>query len=122
MSAYGKSSFFIFYEEKFRALYEKQFEFLIDFNLELLHLCFEILHWKKTIRINRPAINGEHNPGPGIFRFSDTETCSQSPVNNLRPYHQVFESRHGFIADVSIVDLLFNLGMEAQEYLEMCRS
>jgi len=103
ITAYGKSSFFIFYEGKFRALYEKQFEFLIDFNTELLRLCFEILHWKKTIRINRFCENGEH--------------CLHPASSTLHPYHQVFESKHGFIPDVSFVDLIFNLGNEADEYL-----
>ena len=40
--AYGKSSFFHFYEDLFRRLYEKKFEFLIDFNLQQLEACFHI--------------------------------------------------------------------------------
>jgi hypothetical protein len=32
------------------------------------------------------------------------------------PYPQVFDSRHGFRADVSALDLLFNLGPEAEDY------
>jgi len=107
MAAYGKSSFFIFYEEKFRRLYEKQFMFLIDFNTELLQLCFEILHWKKSIvRSNRGNIS------------SASRTANYKMQNvNLKPYHQVFDSKHGFLTDVSIVDVIFNLGNEAQEYL-----
>jgi len=36
----------------------------------------------------------------------------------LPPYTQVFENKSGFLPDLSIIDLLFNLGPEAGEYLK----
>jgi hypothetical protein len=37
--------------------------------------------------------------------------------NNFSPYNQVFSSKHGFIADLSIIDLIFNLGPESLDFL-----
>ena len=104
-AAYGKSSFFFFYEDKFWKIYEKKFEFLIDFNTDLLQLCFEILHWEKTVSINIDE-NDSHF----------LQTVKLHTVN-YKPYRQVFESKHGFIPEVSIMDLIFNLGNDASDYL-----
>jgi hypothetical protein len=43
----------------------------------------------------------------------------EEPVTagNFPPYTQVFSQKHGFIPDLSIIDLLFNLGPESSEYL-----
>jgi WbqC-like protein family. len=30
-----------------------------------------------------------------------------------QPYYQVFEARHGFLPNLSIIDLLFNMGPES---------
>lgn len=100
-SCYGKSSFFHFYEDRFRPFYEKPFEFLVDFNTQLLQVCFEILQWDK-------GINCRGRPG----------LKAKSQNLDLQPYHQVFEERHGFIPDLSIVDLIFNMGNEAPRYLK----
>ncbi len=111
LSAYGKSSYFIFYEEKLRRLYEKRFEYLIDFNTKLMGVCFEILQWRKEIVLN-----------PKRNDHQDVLQSGNGIVQNiaLKRYYQVFESRLGFIANVSIVDLLFNSGNEAEAYLEKC--
>lgn len=111
LSAYGKSSYFIFYEEKLRRQYETHFEFLIDFNTKLMGVCFEILQWKKEI-----VLKSQRNDRQDVLQSGN------GIVQNiaLNRYYQVFESRHGFIAGVSILDLLFNSGYEADAYLEKC--
>ena len=111
IAAYGKSSFFIFYEEKFRVHYEKRFVFLIDFNIALLEACFQILQWEKVILKNNSMHQLEATSNPRL-QIPPHAKISKS-------YHQVFEARHGFISDVSIVDLIFNLGNEAQGYLKI---
>ncbi|MBQ2300839.1 MAG: WbqC family protein, partial [Bacteroidaceae bacterium] len=39
------------------------------------------------------------------------------PTFEPRPYYQMFASRHGFLPDLSIVDLLFNQGPEGVLWL-----
>jgi hypothetical protein len=118
VAAYGKSSFFIFYEEKFRKIYEKQFEFLIDVNSELLQVCFEILRWEKDIVLH-PS-NKYPLPEAVKSKIPDKKiVASNDPTSKIFKYHQVFQSKHGFITDLSIIDLIFNLGNEASNYLEI---
>ncbi|RZK64758.1 MAG: hypothetical protein EOO85_29275, partial [Pedobacter sp.] len=38
-------------------------------------------------------------------------------IVNTKPYYQVFEDRHQFLNNLSIVDLLFNQGPQAKLYL-----
>lgn len=117
LAAYGKSSFFIFYEERFRKVYEERFEFLIDFNSELLRVCFEILKWEKDILIRT---SNEYSPLEAEkSKIPDKKIgAGNDPTSKIAKYHQVFQARHGFIPDASIADLIFNLGNEAQEYLK----
>ncbi|HBY70581.1 MAG TPA: hypothetical protein DEG69_24210, partial [Flavobacteriaceae bacterium] len=37
---------------------------------------------------------------------------------NLKPYKQVFETNHGFLSNLSILDLLFNEGPNTLNYLQ----
>lgn len=106
-TAYGKSSFFLFYEDRFRPFYETRFEWLMDFNTQLLQLCFEILHWEKKISME-PVVPAFSRSGIGH---------PPSAIKNPKPYRQVFGERHGFIADLSIVDLIFNEGNETGRFL-----
>lgn len=106
-AAYGKSSFFRFYAHRFQPFYERRFEYLIDFNTQLLQECFEMLQWKKKITVNETeAGNGYHH-----------SAMQKHEASGAASYHQVFEERHGFISDLSIVDLIFNVGYEADAFL-----
>ena len=101
-SAYGKSSFFHFYDDRVRPFYEKRFDFLIDLNTQLLQVCFDVLDWEKKIRFEQSQ----------NLKAKRQELNKKPHTSNLKPYHQVFEERHGFIEDLSIVDLIFNMGNE----------
>ncbi len=102
-SAYGKAPFFIYYKEEFEKLFNTRFEFLTDFNFELLKACFRCLKIEKKL-------------SRGNELLTNTElTISATP--RLPEYRQVFEERLGFIKDLSIIDLLFNLGPDAKSYI-----
>lgn len=100
-SAYGKSSYFLFYHEKLEWLYEKKFDYLIEFNTLMLETCFSMLQWDKQI----------------ILAEDQGIEMDISQFNSIEHYYQVFQERHGFIANASIIDLIFNLGPQAGGYL-----
>ena len=106
-------------------MYEEQFEFLIDYNTILLRLCFEILRWEKDIVFSAsnqfPPMETERSkiPDKKIGTSNNHRQKNRGkPTSKFMEYHQVFEEKHGFIADVSILDLIFNQGNEARTYLE----
>jgi hypothetical protein len=113
-TAYNNSPFFLFYQDLFAPYYERRFNFLIDFNLELLHLLLRIM---KLNRIIRTSVEYVKSPSGirdlrGILVQKRTEQSGQHPR-----YIQVFESSHGFIPGLSVLDVIFNLGPESKDYI-----
>lgn len=115
-SSYRQSPFFEYYADDFAPFYEKKWEFLADYNEELMMLVASLLDIEKTVkRTTEP-------PQPSI-KGSELLTTKSSPFKGELegdfglPYYQVFASRHGFLQDLSIVDLLFNMGPEGVLWL-----
>ncbi|MCD8282507.1 MAG: WbqC family protein [Prevotella sp.] len=99
-SSYYSSPFFEFLIDDFRPIYNKEWVFLMDFNEALTEKCFDLL-----------GVNAALRRTDNYAGAADTFTA------NTRSYYQVFASKHGFIPDLSIVDLLFNTAAEAVLYL-----
>ena len=112
-SAYSMSPFFEFYIDDLMPLFEKQFDYILDFNLN----CFEVLKDSLQLSINKRSTQiFEKEPiNKTDFRRLVNRNCE---VNSLRPYAQVFTEKHGFISNLSILDLLFNEGPNAELYLK----
>ena len=99
VSAYKTSPFFDYLMDDIEPFYKKKYEFLIDINNDLLEWTLKAL--------------GERQ----MKRDVSAGTLQTEDGGALRPYHQVFGQRHGFIPDLSILDLICNLGPEAADYL-----
>lgn len=123
-SAYEKSPYFEYYADDFRPLYERKFSFLADFNETLRQLVLSLLE------IERPTVRTAHyeadpaatNPAVADLRraISPKSSAEADPAFTPVPYYQVFTSRTGFLPNLSIVDLLFNLGPESRLVLRRC--
>ena len=120
LSAYGHSPFFEYYADDIHPFFEKRWEFLFDFNLEIMHTMCQLLDIERT-----PTPSHDPTPGPSHGR-GDTPTPNPSPGRgdypepstlHFKPYYQVFAAKHGFLENLSILDLLFNMGPEAVFYL-----
>ncbi len=109
-SAYRKSPYFDYYADDFAHFYEERDGFLIDYNIRMQNLTCELLGLKQTIELLSETGNLGNN--------SDLRTLSEpANINNIanytpQRYYQVFSNRNGFIANLSIADLLFNMGPE----------
>jgi len=111
-SAYMNSPFFMYYQDDFRPFYEKRYEFLIDFNTELTLLIMELAGIKKELRLTQSYM---HKSEDVIDLRPLVEPGVQEPVNP-QIYWQVFKQKYGFQANLSAVDLLFNMGPEFPKY------
>lgn len=112
-SAYMNSPFFMYYQDDFRPFYEKKYEFLIDFNTELTLRIMELAGIKKELRLTPSYI---HKSEDVIDLRPLAEPGVQEPANP-QTYWQVFKQKHGFLPNLSAVDLLFNMGPEFPLYL-----
>ncbi|NRD20513.1 WbqC family protein [Winogradskyella eckloniae] len=112
-SAYRMSPFFEFYIDDLRPLFEKKFDFILDFNLE----CFALL--QNCFQTNiRPIHTTTFNKAPEEICDFRHLVKRNIEIKNLQPYTQVFTEKHGYISNLSVLDLLFNEGPNAEMYLK----
>ena len=112
-AAYRHTPFFQYYEDDFRPFYEKKIEFLYDFNMQLTELVCSLIGLDVTLKPTDEYVR--KSDGMGDFRHIITPKTSWEEDKNFRPveYYQVFKEKHGFIPNLSIADLLFNMGPES---------
>ena len=114
VSAYRNSPFFEYYADDFAHFYEEKDGFLMDFNLRLHNVVCELLGLEREIRILTPSESIEEttNNISDLRHIAEPKALLNAPDQPPKPYYQVFAQRNGFIANLSIVDLLFNMGPE----------
>ncbi|MFY0644050.1 MAG: WbqC family protein [Bacteroidia bacterium] len=99
-TAYLKSPFFIYYDFKLEPLFRKKHQSLYEFNKG----CFEVI--LDCLKIDTDV------------KWESKEAYyKEVPKYSLEVYPQVFDERNPFNGDVAILDLIFNLGPEARDYL-----
>lgn len=97
-SSYFNSPFFKYLQDDFRPIYNKRWKWLMDLNEELVEKCLEV--------INAPHV--EIGRTEEFVRVENDEF-----VFEPKEYYQVFKQKNGFIPDLSIIDLIFNMGPES---------
>lgn len=112
-SAYMNSPFFMYYQDDFRPFYEKKYEFLVDFNTELTLLIMKLAGIDKSVKLTGSYGKKEQN----ILDLRQLVNPGTDEPESSRPYWQVFKEKYGFLANLSAVDLLFNMGPEFPLYL-----
>ncbi|QLE02118.1 WbqC family protein [Galbibacter sp. BG1] len=117
-TAYRTSPFFEFYEDEFAPFFEKKHRFLYDMNLESMELladCFQLeLDFSFTSEYFKEHVKEED------FRYL-VNAKTEKPYG-FEPYTQVFDEKHGFLENLSGMDLLFNEGPNSLTYLESLTS
>jgi hypothetical protein len=117
-SAYGKSPFYSFYKDGlFEVLYQHKAN-LFDLNKSLISYFLNIFNWEKEIVETIDYLDtypAEYCDLRNIFSPVKNKMGEGTPSHR---YPQVFEYKHGFTGNLSIVDLIFNMGPESPEVLK----
>ena len=117
-SAYGDSPFFMYYEDEIRPFFERRWTFLFDFNEAIREKFCELLDIQPRVSYTDsylPSIISE-GLAKDISDFREAINPKHpAPDPDFIPnrYYQVYEAKHGFLPNLSIVDLLFNMGPES---------
>lgn len=119
-SAYGKSPYFDFFGEEVLALYEKRYVYLVEFNAAQLHLLSKILRRPFPITYTDNYFVPQEGWVDAQFIDPHHDFRHDSRVQKVlkEPYFQCFEHKHGFQPNLSILDLLFQEGLGACQYLQ----
>ncbi|MBI2280503.1 MAG: WbqC family protein [Bacteroidetes bacterium] len=116
-AAYRSSPYFEYYEDSFYPFYhQKNDTFLSDFNLELINTVCQALKITNTIQLSQQYIK----PSNDIMDFRTAISPKNKSLNEIeqQTYIQVFSDKWGFQKNLSIIDLLFNEGPNALDYLK----
>ena len=112
-AAYRTSPFFEYFEDDIRTVFEKKHTFLMDLNLETMAIVSKCL-----------GLEFDYNETVEYFHTVTDKVDYRGLVNGKKdlsqfdPYTQVFGDKHGYLNNLSILDLLFNEGRYALDYLK----
>jgi hypothetical protein len=116
-AAYGNAPFFEHYAAGLAAFYTRRHTFLFDLNLELLEFFCRKLAWEGRVELTE-GFEPPDPPQPYDFRFVISPGTEFYPAGfRPAPYAQVFMERHGFLPDLSVLDLLMCTGKRSGEIL-----
>ncbi len=122
ISAYRSSPFFEYYWDDIESVLDSHHEFLFDLNMQLTERIASLMNLRTRFGVTggfvapsetldaadpcdlRYAIHPKKSLPEGLFTFKE--------------YYQVFSAKHGFIPDLSVLDLLFHEGPQASDYLK----
>lgn len=120
-SAYKNSPYFDFFEEDLKVFYSNKYNLLIDYNTDQLKFIVKVLKQKKNIQLTKQY---ESNPESvidlrTIIHPKQSYLSDKLLANKLdQSYYQTFENKISFTPNLSILDLLFNKGLQTIDYLK----
>ena len=110
-AGYNSSPFFEYYKDDFAPFYTNKFEFLVDYTFQLQSLVIALLELDCKVQLT-----DAYTTYDDALDYRDALSAKKEIEDNdfvISSYYQVFENKFGFIPNLSILDLLFNMGNES---------
>ena len=105
-SAYRSSPYFEYFEDDFIKLYSKKEKFLADFNIKCIKLISNLLDLDLDFKISNEYVEKTND----IIDLRDLSNARKEKKIETPKYIQVFESKHGYLNNLSILDIIFSEG------------
>lgn len=112
-TAYQSTPYFEFYEDKLKTIYEEKVDSLMEFNLKALGIILAILKSEKPRELTK-----EYFRNPDAEDFREKFSAKSESEYDMAEYYQSFSDKNGFIKDLSILDLICNIGPETLTYIK----
>ena len=116
-SAYSESPFFEYYQDDIRPFFEKKYDYLIDFNEAIRQKICELIDIEPKVEYTKEFISSTPSTIADYREVIHAKHPQPDADFTPKRYWQVFERKHGFQPNLSILDLLFNMGTESVFYL-----
>jgi len=120
VASYASSPFFEYLADEIRPFYEKKHNYLIDLNRELVEHTLKFLGLNIKLSCSDVFTPLRSEEDPRYFIHPKKDQAVVDPGFLPQEYHQVFSDRLGFRPNLSILDLIFNLGPDSLSYLHAC--
>ena len=117
-SYYSSSPFFDHYFAKIIEVFEKEENSLFELNNSFRDLVFELLEIEKSVTFTSEYLKQYNDENIIDLREKYLPVKKTEIYRNLKPYPQVYEDKLGFVANASILDMLFNMGKSSIFYLK----
>lgn len=114
LSAYRTSPFFEYYEDDLQPLFSKKTDYILDHNFKCLDVICECLQ----LELKSSKNNSYEKKVGDVADYRFLVNAKKETDKKFDNYTQVFGDKHGFIPNLSILDLLFNEGPNSLNYLE----
>lgn len=112
-AAYSASPYYLYYKDDIEALLTPHYNQLLDLNMVILE---RLIKWLKITATT--ALTTDYEPTPGYNDYRTLYSPKKPlPAENYPKYYQVFADRQPFAHNLSILDLLMNMGPESTNYL-----
>ncbi len=105
-SAYRSSPYFEYFEDDFIKLYSEKEKFIVDFNIKCIKLISNLLDLDLDFKISNEYVEKTSD----IIDLRDLSNARKEKKIDTPKYIQVFESKHGYLNNLSILDLIFSEG------------
>jgi hypothetical protein len=115
-AAYNSSPYFLYYKDEIYRFYNEKIDLLIDFNSELTKILMRLICIKKDIHFT----TNYQQSHDGLTDLRNKISPKTDEISTFPEYTQVFSNKHGFLSNLSIIDLLFNEGPSTIDYLSKC--
>lgn len=112
-NAYRTSPFFEFYEDDLAPLFMEPVTHLLNYNQIIFETLTDLIGFKVPV-----SKTDTYEISPSILDLRKLANAKSKTIFHLQPYTQVLESHHGWLPNLSVLDLLFNEGPNSLNYLE----
>ena len=120
-SAYGESPFFEYYQDDIRPFFEQRWDYLVDYNEAIVNKMCELIDIQPNISRTKEFFHSSLLIPRSTITDYRSAINPKHPVSDSdfapKPYYQVYAAKHGFLPNLSVLDLLFNMGPESIFYL-----
>ena len=110
-NAYRSSPYFEYYEPDLAPFFEKKVNRLMTFNLDVLLKIMDLIYAPLNYKLVKWSAKAH-------LRMDTLVNAKKDYLFQNVPYTQVFESKNGFLRNLSILDVVFNLGPDSVAYLK----
>ena len=105
-------------QDDIRPFFEERWTYLLDFNEAIRQKMCELIDIQPEVTYSTGYVADSGSIGIDDFRSAINP---KHPIHDndfeTKTYYQVYQMKHGFLSNLSVLDLLFNMGPESIFYL-----